>query len=215
MSDYSTEATINVPNRIELYSSSDYEQTYDWLSSFGAKVTSAIGLFAVRSAMPIASNLIVMGYFGMFIGVVLKLIIVSLFILSVIMMNNMLTMGVETKQFDMALFKTMGANKVFIVIYILANSLKYVLISNLIAFPFAYFILSMMTEVFESFFGYKYEIYPTMPSIIGGLFIGILVPLISSISPMSDILNNNLVEHLNPIRNKTQAIHTEIYVEGR
>jgi hypothetical protein len=44
--------------------------------------------------MPIASNLIVMGYFGMFIGVILKLIIVSLFILSVIMMNNMLTMGI-------------------------------------------------------------------------------------------------------------------------
>lgn len=99
--------------------------------------------------MPIASNLIIMGYFGMFIGVVLKLIIFSLFILSAIMMNNMLTMGVETKQFDMALFKTMGANKVFIVIYILINSLKYVLISNFIAFPFAYFILRMMTDLFE------------------------------------------------------------------
>jgi len=94
LSDFSDEATINVPNRVELYSSSDYEQTYNQLSSFGAKVTSDIGLFAVRSAMPIASNLIVMGYFGMFIGVVLKLIIVSLFILSAIMMNNMLTMGV-------------------------------------------------------------------------------------------------------------------------
>ncbi len=98
--------------------------------------------------MPIASNLIVMGYFGMFIGVVLKLVIVSLFILSAIMMNNMLTMGVETKQFDMALFKTIGANKLFLVIYILIDSLKYVLISNLIAFPFAYFILRMTTSVF-------------------------------------------------------------------
>ena len=91
--------------------------------------------------MPIASNLIVMRYFGMFIGVILKLIIFSLFILSAIMMNNMLTMGVETKRFDMALFKTMGANKVFILVYILVNSLKYVLTSNFIAFPFAYFIL--------------------------------------------------------------------------
>jgi len=93
----------------------------------------------------------------------------------------------------MALFKTMGANKVFIIIYILINSLKYVLISNFIAFPFAYFILRMMTDLFESFFGYKYEIYPTVPSILGGLLIGILVPLVSSISPMRDILDNNLV----------------------
>ena len=47
------------------------------------------------------------------------------------------------------------------------------------------------------------------------MLIGILVPLVSSISPMRDILNNNLVEHLNPVRNKTQAIHTEIYIEGK
>ena len=95
--------------------------------------------------MPIASNLIVMSYFGMFIGVVLKLVIFSLFVLSVIMMNNMLTMGIETKQFDMALFKTIGANRLFLVIYILADSLKSVLISNFIAFPFAYLILRLTT----------------------------------------------------------------------
>jgi len=44
--------------------------------------------------MPIASSLLVLTYIGMFIGVVLKLIIVSLFILSILMMNNMLLMGV-------------------------------------------------------------------------------------------------------------------------
>lgn len=49
--------------------------------------------------MPIASNWIAMSYFGMFIGVILKLIIVSLFIVSAIMMNNMLTMTVNQRQF--------------------------------------------------------------------------------------------------------------------
>jgi len=49
--------------------------------------------------MPIASNFVVMSYFGMFIGVILKLIIVSLFMVSAIMMNNMLTMTVNQLQF--------------------------------------------------------------------------------------------------------------------
>ena len=106
--------------------------------------------------MPIADNLIVIGYFGMFIGVVLKLIIFSLFILSAIMMNNMLTLGVETKQFYLALFKTLGANKLFLAIYVLFDALKLVLISNFIAFLFSYCILRMMTTIFESFFGFRY-----------------------------------------------------------
>lgn len=45
----------------------------------------------------------------------------------------------------MALFKTMGANKISLMMYILGDSFKSVLISNLIAFPFAYGILRLTT----------------------------------------------------------------------
>jgi hypothetical protein len=95
--------------------------------------------------MPIASNLINLGYVGMFIGVMLKLIIVSLFMLSVIMMNNMLLMGVERKNFDFALLKVMGADRLFIVINLLSSSLKYVLFANFIAYPLAYLVLQTVT----------------------------------------------------------------------
>jgi len=106
--------------------------------------------------MPIATNLVVLGYVGMFVGVMLKLIIVSLFILSVIMMNNMLLMGVERKNFDFALLKVMGADRVFIVVNLLMSSLKYVAFANIIAYPLAYFTLDQITLVFESFFGYRH-----------------------------------------------------------
>ena len=84
----------------------------------------------------------------MFIGVTLKLIIVSLFSLSVIMMNNMLSMGVERKNFDFALLKVMGANRMFVVINLLTSSLKYVLLANIIAYPLAYQALVSVTDVF-------------------------------------------------------------------
>lgn len=43
------------------------------------------------------------------------------------------------------------------------------------------------------FFGYTYHITPTFGSIVGGAIIGILVPIISSISPIWGIINNDLV----------------------
>lgn len=98
--------------------------------------------------MPIASNLIVMSYFGMFIGVILKLIIVSLFMVSSIMMNNMLTMTVNQRQFEMAVYKTIGANRFFVILVVLIDSLKYVIVANVIAFPFAYVILTFTTDLF-------------------------------------------------------------------
>ncbi len=36
-SDYATFITINIPNQIIVYSNSDYQETYNTLSAFGAK----------------------------------------------------------------------------------------------------------------------------------------------------------------------------------
>ena len=98
--------------------------------------------------LPIAANLNGLGYLGMFMGVMFKLIICSLFILSVLMMNNMFIMGIQSKNFDFALLKVMGANRSFIIANILAGSLKYVAFSNLIAYPLAYLVLNIITGVF-------------------------------------------------------------------
>lgn len=144
----------------------------------------------------------------MFIGVILKLIIISLFVLSTIMMNNMMMLGTDRKSFDFALLKTMGANKTFVIFNLIFSSAKHVVIANILAFPFAYLILGFISGIFKDFFGYSYDVKPTISSIFGGIFIGVLVPIVSSIAPIWGIIKNDLVENLNPIRNKTEAIHT-------
>lgn len=142
--------------------------------------------------MPIAANLVNLGFVGMFIGVMFKLIICSLFVLSALMMNNMFRMGIERKNFDFALLKVMGANRIFIIANILTGSLKYVALANLFAYPLAYLALQIVTTVFEDFFGYHYDITPTYDSIIGGLIIGVLVPIVSSVAPIWSVIRNDL-----------------------
>ena len=133
-----------------------------------------------------------MSFIGMFIGVTFQLLIFSLFLLSVIMMNNMFRVGIERKSFDFALLKVMGANRAFIVANILTGSLKYVVGANLIAYPLAYAGLQMVSSVFEDFFGYRYEILPSSDAILGGLFIGILVPIVAAIAPIWSVIRNDL-----------------------
>jgi hypothetical protein len=48
----------------------------------------------------------------------------------------------------MAVYKTIGANRFFVIFVVLIDSLKYVLVANLIAFPFAYIILTFAADVF-------------------------------------------------------------------
>ena len=98
--------------------------------------------------MPVAANLIALGYLGLFLGVMFKLIVCSLFILSVLMMHNMFLVGVERRSFDFAVLKTMGADRTFVVTNILATSIKYLAFANFLAYPFAYLALQGITSVF-------------------------------------------------------------------
>lgn len=118
------------------------------MTGFATKINNQLSLFALKSEMPIASILPAMSYFGMFIGVLLKLVIVALFILSVIMMNNMLLMSVERKHFDFGLLKIMGAGRVFVIANLLTGSLKYVFYGNIIAYPLAYLSLQIVSNIF-------------------------------------------------------------------
>lgn len=49
LGDFAKEICINIPNRVEVYSNSDYQVTYDTLSSFGADILTKIGMFSVNS----------------------------------------------------------------------------------------------------------------------------------------------------------------------
>ena len=86
----------------------------------------------------------------------------------------------------------MGADRSFIIANILAGSLKYVAFSNLIAYPLAYVVLNIITCVFEDFFGYRHEIQPTLGALIGGILIGVLVPIIASVAPLWSVIKNDL-----------------------
>lgn len=130
-------------------------------------------------------------------------------------MNNMLNVGIERKAFDFALLKTMGAGRIFIVVNLFVDAMKFVVIANIIAFPCAYFGLWGVSGVFQEFFGYAYHVEPNAFSIFGGFFIGVLVPVVSSIAPIWSVIKDDLAENLNPLTNKTEAIRTEIYVEGK
>lgn len=86
----------------------------------------------------------------------------------------------------------MGAGRSFIIFSLFFDSMQFVILANVIAFPFAYMLLNFISFIFEDFFGYQYQITPNVQSIIGGFFIGVLVPVVSSIVPIWGILKDDL-----------------------
>lgn len=78
----------------------------------------------------------------MFIGVMLKAIIASLFIMSVLMLDSTLQTGLNKQKADIAILKVIGASRLHVAGHILGGAVRQVLMANLIAYPLAYLTFS-------------------------------------------------------------------------
>ena len=120
----------------------------------------------------------------MFIGVILKLIVFSLFCLSVLMMYNMMMIGVESRNFDFGMLRTVGMNRRSLMLAVLVDSLKYVAVANLLGFPVSYGTLKLVSGIFTKFFGFEYVLTPTFDAVAIAVVVGFLVPVVASFVPI-------------------------------
>jgi ABC-type antimicrobial peptide transport system permease subunit len=195
-----------MPNRTDVYGNANFDEVSVEVNLFSSTILENVGVYSVEPSMPILYQMARMSYFGMFIGVILKLIVFSLFCLSVLMMYNMMMIGVETRNFDFGMLRTVGMNKKSLMLTVLVDSLKYVLVANLVAFPVSFWTLKLTSGIFTKFFGFDYVLTPTFDAIAIASVIGFLVPLVASFVPIRVALGEKIIEAINPIRNKTIAI---------
>ena len=63
----------------------------------------------------------------MFLGIILSMIIVILFLLSVILLYTLLLITVETKTYDLGVLRVLGFNKLGVVLLVITQALSYVI----------------------------------------------------------------------------------------
>lgn len=146
--------------------------------------------------MPIAQQLETLQNFGMFVGLMFKSVIVSLFILSTLMLHNTVLLGIEEQKHDLAILKLLGANRTFIAFKVLRGSLKTVLTANAIAYPFVFIAFQLIESLLKETLGYFVSVGFTIESFTIGILIGFLVPICASILPIATILNNDLAKDI-------------------
>lgn len=83
------------------------------------------------------------------------------------------------------MLRTVGMSKKVLVGTVLVDSLKYVLVANIFAYPASFAFLYLASSIFETFFGYTYKLNPTVDSILLASVVGFLVPIVSSFVPIS------------------------------
>ena len=150
-------------------------------------------------------------YAVMFIGLIFDILMIIFIVVSILLIYSLLLISVETKTFEIGVMRLIGLTKAGFIGMILTQAAMYVLpaviLGFLVSLPTIYILYSTL---FESSLGYMPSILPSGGAVLRALFVGLLIPILSSIVPINRVLTTNLTDALNTQRGKNKGVLVEI-----
>jgi len=74
-----------------------------------------LGVYPITMGMPVLEELDNLKYSSMFLGIILNMIVFVFFVLSVMLLYNLLLVSIETKTFELGVLRVLGLNKIGII----------------------------------------------------------------------------------------------------
>ena len=171
------------------------------------KIDEALGFFNVRSKPDLLTELVPYDYAVMFIGLIFNILLLIFVVVAVLLVYSLLLISVETKTFEFGVMRLVGLTKKGFVGMILTQAAMFVMPAVILAFlssfPIIYFLYKWL---FETSLGYVPSVIPSLGAFLSALFVGVLIPLLSSIVPIRRALSKNLTEALDVTRGKSSGI---------
>ena len=118
------------------------------------------------------------------VNLIFNLVKTLLIIISVLIIYALLMLSIESKNFEIAVIRMVGLQKGGIIGLVVCQSFLYVLPAMAAAFVVCVFCLSKASVFFEDQYKIKIDKIPSFDSAIQGIFIGTVIPLMSSILPI-------------------------------
>lgn len=102
-----------------MYLDSNYDNVQYKVTAFASNLVNDLGVYPIEIDWPVLDQLYRTRFAGMFLGIVLNLIIFVLFILSIMLLYNLLLVSVETKMYEIGVLRVLGLNKLGVIFLIL------------------------------------------------------------------------------------------------
>lgn len=134
--------------------------------------------------LPVFEFLFDLRFGSLFLGITLNIIIFVLFLLSLILVYNLLMVTVETRTFEVGVMRMVGLNKRGIIELILIQTLTFALPGVFLGFFFSFPILRIISNMLS---GSLDSVIPSTPSpnaTVYSILLGLGIPLISAIYPL-------------------------------
>jgi hypothetical protein len=146
----------------------------------------------------------------MFVAIIFDLVVILLVIISVLLIYSLLAINVETKTFDIGVQRMVGLTRRGLIFMVLLQGLLFVVPAITSAFLVAYPTLMAFQNILRGTFSVESDVSPSSGAICQALFLGLVIPFLSTIMPIKVALSKSLNDALDTQRSKNQAAYTQI-----
>ena len=153
--------------------------------------------------------LVILGLFDyavLFIGLIFDVLLFIFIVIAILLVFSLLLISVESKSFEFGVMRLVGLTKLGFISMILVQAAMFVLpavaLAMILSFPIIYALYAMLLEYN---LGYIPSVVPSGAAVLNALFIGLLIPFLSSIVPIRRGLSVNLTEALDVSRSKSKG----------
>lgn len=180
-----------------------------------AELESFLGYYPVQITSGILDRIATLEMGILIINLIFNLVKSILIVISILIIYSLLMVSVESKNFEIAVIRMVGLEKNGIIWLVVCQSFLYVIPAIFTAFTLGILILSQISNIFETQYKIKIDKIPSLDSSAQAIFIGTIIPLLSSILPIQAALKKSLNEALDIQKSKTDAISVNILQKNK
>ncbi|KAK5577019.1 hypothetical protein RB653_001956 [Dictyostelium firmibasis] len=207
LNDYAMSPVIMLENRVKIYTSSN-EDMIKGMMSFTNQVSSLLGIsYPVTFTTPLATTLQLFIYTKLSLNQIFNCVAAVLLVLGALMVYSLLLSDVEGKTFEYGMLRAQGMRQYALILLLLTQSLYF----SIPGIVFGLFIGWCLYAIVAYFVYVQFVLLPIdltyhTTSILSGLFMGFLMPIVANIAPIQRALSRTLRDALDvyhQVKNET------------
>jgi hypothetical protein len=189
---------------------SSYNQILRSAIAFASPIVSYVGFDQIATSAPTVKFMRSTQYVSLFLGLIVSMIIAGLAALCVVLIYALLTVGIETRQFDMGVMRMVGMTRRGLVSYVLIGAALFAIPAVVLGILSAQGLYLAVRALMISLI--KVTVPTTLrASAVGwAILAGLGIPLASSIAPIMSVLSQSLPDALDTARSRTKVFDYSI-----
>ncbi|KAG5468246.1 hypothetical protein LSCM1_02224 [Leishmania martiniquensis] len=202
--------TMKPATRLKAYSSTDFNKIRRNVLPWVSDLLAPIGFTQVNRSTPQLNGLRTTRLFSVFLGLVMSIVLVALSFLSIVLIYSILTVGLETKTYELGIQRMIGLRKANLIFLVLTNAYAFTVPAWIFGIGAGQAFYMGARLVFLNTVGMELPILVTGASVGWATLAGFGIPIVASFFPIIALVTQKLPEALNTSRSRNTGVICEI-----